>query len=680
MNAKRSIVVACLAAFVFGMTAGADAEVSVDDAWKALPSYENGQDMAPLFAINQAVIQAMKTPKTRAACAARLAKVLEDGSATLAAKQHVCLQLRQIGTPAEAPVLAKALLVSETSEMARKALAAIPGEESLAALRAALSQLQGMALAGVVNAVGRRGDAQSVSALKELADSKDATVADAAVRALGNIANEAAATLLLARATAKDAPASPTLAAALIRCAIASDNAAQKDAIYRKLSEAGQPAGARCAAFEALLTMQKEPVAAIVGQWLTADDPVRRRVAARHLDTLSDAQLDSLLDRMSSFDDATQTQLLQFSVERKGGEIVELALEMAGSKNEGMKRAGIRILGQTGDPAVIPLLIDALAGSELVVGAARDALLKLPRAEVGPALLAALADRPAARGPLIELLGRLKYYEAIDPLVEIAEQESAEIYEPALDGLRVICDPDTTDVPRLVKLLLRVPAGKHADEVEKTILVVCNKLPDDADHAELVLAALRSAPESQAPKYLPLLGRLGGAEARKRIDAGLASSDAAVREAAVRALCNWPSADVADQLLALAKEDENKTFKRWALRAFIRVVSLKSERPEAQTLALLQEAMRLAENDEDRQLVLERAGNVRTMEAVDWIAGYLDNPALTQAACRALVELAHHRFLRHPNMDRFRPLLKRIAAISKDPAVVERATRYEQGL
>ena len=71
---------------------------------------------------------------------------------------------------------------------------------------------------------------------------------------------------------------------------------------------------------------------------------------------------------------------------------------------------------------------------------------------------------------------------------------------------------------------------------------------------------------------------------------------------------------------------------------------------------------------------------MRTLDTVAWIAEYLDDPNLDQAACQAIVELAHHRFLRHPNMDRFGPLLEKVSRISKDPDVVERAKKYRLGL
>ena len=468
--------VAFLAAMLTLIAAQAPGDMPIDDAWKALPAFEDGQDMAPLLAIDRAVIEAMAAPETRAACAAKLAGLLKNPDATLAAKQYVCMQLRQIGTPAEVPILAGALASADTAEMARHALQAIPGEESLVVLRAALDKTQGKALVGVINSLGTRADGRSVPALKTLTGHEDALVAEAAVRALGNIADEASTAFLLAQADAAGAPMPRTLAVALLRCAnslAASGKGGEAEAIYQKLGAPRQPAGVRYAAVEALLASQKAPIAETVSQWLTSDDPASRRAAARRLDSLSDAQLDALLDRLHSLDEATQSLLLQVSVERKGGEVLQLALEMARSDNEGMKRAGIRILGQTGHAEAIPALIDALASGELVAEAASDALLKLPRAEVGPALLAALAERPGIRGPAIAILGRMKYYEAIDPLVELAGQEDAETYGPALEGLRVICDPDKSDIPRLVKLLLRSRPGRHADEVERTILVVC---------------------------------------------------------------------------------------------------------------------------------------------------------------------------------------------------------------
>ena len=172
-------------------------------------------------------------------------------------------------------------------------------------------------------------------------------------------------------------------------------------------------------------------------------------------------------------------------------------------------------------------------------------------------MLAALAERPEIRGPVLGVLKKLKCYEAIDPLIAIARQDEPTAYEPALAALREIADPDDTDLSRLVKLLLAVQ-GKHREEVERTILIVCQKSPDAAaDRAKPVLAALAKVDSAELPKYLPLLGRLGGRQVLEMIDSSLASENPEVKASAIRALCNWPNAEVADRLWTIASGEQS---------------------------------------------------------------------------------------------------------------------------
>jgi len=638
--------------------------------------------MAAVLVIDREVIRAMATPETRSACAARLAAMLEAAETTPAARQYICLQLRQAGTPAQVPLLAKLLATPETSEIARYALEAIPGEESLSALRDSLGALRGPLLIGAINSIGARRDARSVAKLQELARSEDPQVARAAIWALGNIADDQAADFLGDRAEKAGTSLPEELAVPLLRCADAMAAAGDADrarTVYTELSQAGQPPGVRRAAFEGLLRLRGDQAQATILAWLGDADADRRRIAAGHLAALSDEQLDRVAAGLGRLPNAAQLVLMEVLAQRKGSALLPVMTSAARSDEPQRRLAGIRGLGMLGDRSAIPLLVDSLAAGGEVAEAAQQSLSRLPREAVGPALLEALQKRVELRTPVIEVLKRLRYYEAIDPLVAIAAGEDPAVYEPALDGLRGIADPDDTDLPRLVRLWSKTEPGKHRDEVERTIVIVCEKLPAGADRAKPVLAALAKVGPSPSPQSLPLLGRLGGAEAIKRIEAALAGDDPEAKQAAFRALCNWPTADVADRLWQLANGDA-KEFRRGALRAYVRVVTLKSDRPEAQTLAMLRKAMELADTPDDRQWVLARASTVRTMETVVWVASYLDDPVLGQAACQAIVELAHHRFLRHPNMDSFGPLLEKVSRISKDPDVAERAKKYRLGL
>ena len=684
MSNIRSItsVLLAIAILALSLPQATAAEMSAEEAWKALPNYQYGQDMSALLAMDREVIRAMATPATRSACAARLAVLLEAANTTPAAMQYICCQLRQVGTAAEVPVLTRLLAKPETAQMARYALESIPGDQSIAALRTSLDTLQGDLLIGTINSVAARKDAQSVAKLKELAVAKDAKVAAAALWALGNIANpEAIAFVELQTAKAAN-PMPQATAMPLLRCAealLASGKVEQAKAIYGKLSEAGQSVGVRRAAFVAILKLQKDQTTETILAWISGEDADRRAVAAERLAALPDAELDRLAAKLSDLPGASQLGLLEVLATRKGKAVLPLVLSAVRSDKPDMQLAGIRLLGQVGDASNLAMLTDLLAKGGKVAEAAQKSIERLPRETVAKAMLTALKDRPEISRPVIQVLADIKCYEAIDPLLVIAGQEDPKAYEPALEALQGIADPDDSDITRLVKLLLAVQ-GRQREAVERTIFLVCEKSPDAAGRAKPVLAALAKVDASELPKYLPLLGRFGGPEIMKTIDASLANEKPEVKAAAMRALCNWPSVEVADRLWTLANDGNNPQFRSWALHAYVRVVTLKSDRPEAETLAMLQKAMKAAGSPEDQQWVLQRASTVRTLDAVSWIAGYLDDPNLGQTACRSIVDLAHHRFLRHPNMDRFGPLLDKVSSISKDPTVVARAKKYRLGL
>jgi hypothetical protein len=173
---------------------------------------------------------------------------------------------------------------------------------------------------------------------------------------------------------------------------------------------------------------------------------------------------------------------------------------------------------------------------------------------------------------------------------------------------------------------------------------------------------------------------LGGPKSLAIIKAALANNRTEVREAAIRGLCNWPDVEVADQLLQIAERDENPSHRRPALRAYVRVVTLKSQRPASETLSMLERAMKLASQNEDKSLILDRVATMRSLKAIMWLAPYLDNPELKQTACAAILEAAHDRSLRSTNQQQLAPILEKIISVSDDPSVRQHAKQFQLGL
>ncbi|NDH95589.1 MAG: hypothetical protein EBZ13_13875, partial [Planctomycetia bacterium] len=177
---------------------------------------------------------------------------------------------------------------------------------------------------------------------------------------------------------------------------------------------------------------------------------------------------------------------------------------------------------------------------------------------------------------------------------------------------------------------------------------------------------------------LPTLGRIGGPEALAIIDDLVA--DPSRRAFGLKALTVWPTAEVTGRLFALLEVTSDSAERQQLLDGLIRI----APRPDktindGKRLELVKQTMALCQRDEDRQRLLDRTDAIRTVEAFRFVVGYLDNPALQEAACQSVVELAHHRQLRDAHKDEFMKALDRVIAVTKNEELSERANRYKAG-
>ena len=362
--------------------------------------------------------------------------------------------------------------------------------------------------------------------------------------ALARIADPPAVSYLRGLAAKQPMPLPTELAGCLLQVAsvlVENGQREEASAIFAGLSAATERAGTRRAAWEGRLSLEpSDRRAGTLRDWFVAGDAEQRQVAARHLRELPDDMIRELSQRIAELPDIWSVVVIETLADRQPQDLLPWVLEMVQSDKRDVRLAGVRCLGAVRDVAAVPALIDLLGKDAEVSAVAQQSLGRLPREVVGPALLTAL-NRPDHREPIIAVLSELKYYEAIDPLLELAAHDDPAVYGPVLDGLGRIADPDPADLPRLVALLFRTRPGAQRDEVEKTIALVCNKLPADQDRAEPVLDLLQDADTAQTILCLPLLGRLGGAKSLQAIDAQVDSANKEAAEAALRGSATGPT-------------------------------------------------------------------------------------------------------------------------------------------
>ena len=649
-----------------------------NEAWNAIKTYQYGDDFQPLLTVEAEIRQTLASPETKAQAAARLAALLDDDT-TAPGRQFAFMQLRLVGGAAEVPRLSEWLNRPEDAENARLTLTDILCEESLVPLRQALETIKGQALVGIIGSLASRKDRLSIPVFIRLLDDSDKDVAAAAASALGQFGAEGRDALLKAKDVTFVASALIGIANELVDQG-KPEEAAQLFAVY---SDKKYPVGLRRAAFQGQLrTLSPEQQEQTIAKWFFEDDPAKNDIAASRLKQLSPSQFDELFSKVAEMNSRAKIVFLELAVQQQSEKLMTQLRKTLETGNETERVSALRALGQMGDPEAIPLLI-ALLKDTSIQDEAAEALKKFPKTAVEAPLIQVLGQADI-RIKVLDIMSDLKCYDAIDPLIVMAQSEDAAVFVPVIATLGRICDPDDSDIPRMLRLYLASRPGPHRENVERAIVIICENMPDPAARAEILLKHLRNPegalPEDTLATVFPLLGRFGNQQVADLIFPFLTSDQFFLQQAAIRALCNWPNADHKDKLWEIATTSSSPQYSQWALRAYIRVVTLRSDRPESETLTMLQNAMKAANNDADRRLCLNRASTVRTMEAVQWIAAYLDNPALAQAACEALAELGRHRFLREPNKEVFDPILIKVENTARDNQIIESVRRSRLGM
>jgi HEAT repeat protein len=292
----------------------------------------------------------------------------------------------------------------------------------------------------------------------------------------------------------------------------------------------------------------------------------------------------------------------------------------------------LRELGEASDALRLAALAAVSSGPQR--DAARAVLARLRGDEVDDRLLAALpgSDAPV-RAELIRALAARRHRAALPEIAELSGDESEGVRLAVLEAMREL--GSEADIAAAARLL-----GDEAEAVRNaavdTVVALTVSLGEQSARVARIesLAGSARSPLARA-SIVRAVGRLGGPAALEFVRSATRSTDAEVRDAAVRALCDWPDFAALEDVLKYAHSSQDETCRVLALRGIVRLVGLPSERSAAETLALLDQAMSCATRVEDRKLVLAALGKVPDAAAVARAEDYLEDAELREEALAA---------------------------------------------
>ncbi len=622
----------------------ADATPSVATCLAAVAKYDYGHSRARLTELDNFIRISRSSPEALARLEKNFITLLSSPNATLAGKQYVCEHLSTMGTDASVPVLAKMLNHAETVESARFALERIPHESAGDALRNALPKVSGKAQAGLITSLGHRRDAKTVALLVGLMKSSDAVIAHAAIAALGEIANaEAAEALRQAKQNASGELLARILAAQL-QCAeafAASGDRSRAMQIYIESNVSGNPAPIRFAAVRGQVITEPENAAGRILQFLQSTDPVLQAAAPRLVGEIPSSQnIDAIVNALPKLSAQQQVHLLAALSQRREASVRAAASQAAKSTHVEVRLAALQTLAHVGDTSSVQLLAETATQRNEEGKVARESLHHLRGNDVDAAIVTQVSHaEPKLKAELLRSMEARRILSATPVLLQAARDNDEDVRLAAFQAMKTMAEPEHLNA--LIELLLQTKSEEERSELEKTVAAVAQRIPAPEQRHAATLAAMPRATNLEAKaSLLHVLGKIGEASAQPTLRAALQDAKPELRIAAIRALSDWPNDAPREDLLKIAQTSRNPTEKILALRGFVRLIGLQSDRPETETLQLYQTAMQLAPDVDTKRAVLSGLANQKEMAALEMAAKYLGDAQLNAEAVAAAVKIA----------------------------------------
>jgi HEAT repeat protein len=337
----------------------------------------------------------------------------------------------------------------------------------------------------------------------------------------------------------------------------------------------------------------------------------------------------------------SQVQLLSSLGDRGDAAARPAVVTAVGAEDQSVRIAALRALGQLGDDTTVALLVQAAAdarGAEQK--AARDSLYRLRGPKVNQVILDEIPGAEAAvKVELISAVGQRNIGAGVEPLLKTAGDSDRKVRTESFRVLKVVAGPE--HLPALVKLLIEAQSSSDRGECQKTVAAVAHKIEDKSNQAKDVLTALPAVKQAQGRcTLLGVLGKIGDNNALPVLTAAIKEKDAEIQTAAIRSLAEWPTPEPLADLQKVAENSGNKLHRILALRGFVRLLALESERPAEKTIEMYKKAMSLAPDVGEKRRVLSGLATAESRGALEMGKTYLADQSLSREAEYAVVKIA----------------------------------------
>jgi HEAT repeat protein len=308
--------------------------------------------------------------------------------------------------------------------------------------------------------------------------------------------------------------------------------------------------------------------------------------------------------------------------------------------DEGVRTAALSALAMIGDAASVGQLAETAAlpaTTEPERTAARNALDRMRGADVDRAIVSGIG--PATGQVKLELIrsaGERGIAGASDALLAAVRGGDDATKREAFRALRETAGD--AQVPGLLELLTAAASESDRREGERALSAALRRSP--ASRSASVIEAYNDA--SRAPikaSLLQVMGQSGARDALPVLRAALNDPSPDLVRSAILALTEWPEAEPLGDLLSFAGRTQSPVHQTLALRGVLRLMDLPSQRSQAESVKILETAIKLAQQPDEKRGVLALLPRFPTKEALQIAEAAETDPSVANEAKAALQRL-----------------------------------------
>ena len=568
-----------------------------------------------------------------------------DKSTDVEVKTFFISQLHYVGTDLSVEALASLINQYDLAEQAVSAIVAIGSEKAVKTLLTSLSGSGNRAVAATLNGLAALKSPTLTPAILMLASSSDVEIRASAYRALSATGDVAAVEVLTSAAESIDYIWDPSYTVtALINLADnigAAGNVKEMDRILKQVMVRCNKSGASQFRINALNVMVKyhgESTHKLLLQAMKENDIAYRGAAMRLAGTIEGGKYTSVwVKALKGFSGQPKAEIITMLGDRRDKAAVPVITSMLKDKEAVIRQSAAsalaRITGKDAIPALTEYLMEyeeaddqeAAAGTLVTVldkKSLKDLSVKLSYARPGP------------KSTIIGLLSWSKSQEYFNSVLAQTSSEDDGVRSSSYIALKNLA-PESSQ-PKLLELLAKAESKQEINEIKLALAAAARNNPDPEKRVSLLIESL--ADQSVKEHIISVLAMLGGKAGVDAVLEEFKGGNARLQETCIEALIYWSDHNSLDALFDIVKSG-NKTYANAAFDSYLKQNARASITPE-QKLLNIKDASVYAIRPDQKVLLVESAGSVKTYLSLFFVAKYLNDPDIASAASHMAMKIA----------------------------------------